>query len=280
VDDNAFLHNRGEVLRSVVLFLAFAAAALGATLRLYLKDGTYQLAREYQVLQDRVRYYSTERGEWEEVPLELVDLNRTKKEASETEEAIKADAKAQSEEDAAERAARKEVERVPVEAGVYYIHGDKLETVKVAESKVVNNKRRNVLKILSPVPLVSGKSTVELDGEASAMRVNEDRPEFYFRLSAEERFGLIKLTPKKGSRVVENLTIIPVTKEVVEEQQQVETFKKQVGDLLFKIWPVAALEPGEYALIQFTDGKVNLQVWDFGVARSRLSAGDAPEKRK
>ena len=72
---HGFLHNRGEVLRSAALFLAFAAAAVRRHPRLYLKDGTYQLAGEYQVQQDRVRYYSTERGEWEEIPLELVDLD-------------------------------------------------------------------------------------------------------------------------------------------------------------------------------------------------------------
>ena len=256
--------------------LCFALAAFGATVRLYLKDGTYQWAREYQVLQDRVKYYSTERGEWEEIPLEMVDLDRTRKESAEREDAIKAEAKAQSEEDAAERAARKEIERIPVEPGAYFIHGATLETMKLAESKVVNNKRRSVLKVITPVPMVAGKATVELDGEAAAMRITQDRPEFYLRLSAEERFGLVKLTPKKSVRVVENLSIIPVSKEVIEEQQQVETFKKQVGDLLFKIWPVKALEPGEYALIQFTEGKVNLQVWDFGVDSHRNPA----EKRE
>lgn len=258
------------MLSRVVVFIIFVAAAFGATLRLYLKDGTYQLAREYEVRQDRVRYYSLERSEWEEIPLEMVDLNRTKKEAAEHEETIRAEAKAQSEEDAAERAARLEVERIPVEAGVYYVHGEKLDAMKLAESKVVNNKRRSVLKAISPIPLFPGKATLELDGEAAAMRISEDRPEFYFRLAKEERFAIIKLTPKKAARVVENLQIIPVSKEIVEEQQEVETFKKQVGDLLFKIWPVKALEPGEYALVEFTpvedSGKsINTQVWDFGI---------------
>jgi hypothetical protein len=255
-----------RVYSSAVIFLWFAVAAFGATVRLYLTDGTYQMVREYEIKQDRVRFYSTERDEWEEIPLEMIDLKRTKKEVAEREAAVTSDAKAQSEEDAAERQAAKEVELVPAQDGVYYVHGDKLEPIKIAESKIVNNKRRSVLKALSPIPLVTGKQTLELDGETAPVHVTEKRPEFYFRLSAEERFGIIKLTPiKKGGRLVEKLEVIPVTKEVNETREEIATFKKQVGDLLFKIWPENDLEPGEYALIQYTEGKVNPQVWDFSV---------------
>ncbi len=45
-----------------------------------------------------------------------------------------------------------------------------------------------------------------------------------------------------------------------------ETFRKQVGDGLFKIWPEKPIEPGEYAVVEYTEGKVNMQVWDFFVA--------------
>jgi len=34
---------------------------------------------------------------------------------------------------------------------------------------------------------------------------------------------------------------------------------------LFKIWPEKPLEPGEYALLQYTESKVDPQVWDFSV---------------
>ena len=49
-----------------------AAGLLGAaTVRLYMKDGSYHSVREYETKGDRVRYYSTERSEWEEIPLDL-----------------------------------------------------------------------------------------------------------------------------------------------------------------------------------------------------------------
>jgi hypothetical protein len=248
--------------------LFFAAAAFGGTIRLYLKDGTYQLASEYKVVKDRVSYLSSEREEWEELPLELVDLDRTKKEAAQHEVDLKADAKAQAEEDAAERLASRQVEQIPSDPGVYYIHNDKLEAIKVAESKIVGNKKRQILKVLSPVPIIAGKSTLEIDGDSSSTNITEPRPEFFFRLSTFERFAIIKLAPtKKGSRVVENINMVPVTKEVMQEFKEVGTFKKQEGDNVYKIWPEADLEPGEYALVEYTEGleTINTQVWDFKI---------------
>ena len=47
--------------------------------RLVLKDGTFQIVREYQLQGDRVRYYSVERSDWEELPAALVDWDATKK---------------------------------------------------------------------------------------------------------------------------------------------------------------------------------------------------------
>lgn len=254
----------------LALFLLFAAAAFAGNVRLYLKDGTYQLTSEYKVLQDRVHYLSAEREEWEDIPLELVDLDRTKKEAAQHEADLKADAKSQAEEDAAERAVVRQVEQIPSDPGVYYIHGDKLEAIKAADSKIVNNKRRDILKVLSPIPLVSGKATLEIDGDTAPKQISEVRPEFFFRLSEFESFGIVKLTPtKKGSRVVENINIIPVSKQIVQEMQKVETFKKQEGDNVYKIWPEKNLDSGEYALVEYTEDldHINTQVWDFKIVK-------------
>ncbi len=248
---------------TILLSLLLALSAFAATARLYLKDGTYQIVREYKVENDRVRYYSTERGEWEEIPLDMVDLKRTEGEVKDREAALKADTQALEAEDKAERAERAEIARVPEQAGVYLIEGANLRTLKAAETKVVTNKGRSVLKVLSPVPIVAGKATVELDGVSSPNPVSTSQPEFYFRMANQERFSLVRLTPKKNARIVQKWSIIPVTKEIVEEQDEVGTFKRQLGEGLYKIWPIKPLNAGEYAVVEYTEGKGNVQVWDF-----------------
>ncbi|HYO81592.1 MAG TPA: hypothetical protein VES20_09335, partial [Bryobacteraceae bacterium] len=152
------------------------------------------------------------------------------------------------------------------EAGVFHVTGEKVHTLTQAESKVVNNKRRSILKAVTPIPMIAGKSTVELDGVKAAWTVPGTRPEFYIRMADEERFAIIRLIPGKATRVVQKWDIIPVTKEIVETTDTVETFKQQLAPALYKIWPTKPLTAGEYAVVQYTEGKGNIQVWDFSVA--------------
>lgn len=253
-----------------LLFFAVCFLASAENVKLYLKDGSYQLVREYHLENDRVRFYSVERDDWEEVPASLVDLTKTKAVIKEREDEIRENASEQAAENKAERDARREVASVPIEPGVYLIDDSvtppKLTPLKVGESKVVNNKRRSVLKLLSPVPLVTGKATLELDGPHASQGTANRSPEFYIRLSDEERFGIVRMGDHKGNRVVEKLTIEPVVNETEQQPDLVDIFRQQVGDDLFKIWPQKPLDPGEYAVVQYSVEKLDMQVWDFFVA--------------
>src|SRR5271157_1435615 len=84
-----------------LLLLVFTGWA--ANLKLYLKDGSYHVVREYQVQSDRVHYYSVERSQWEDIPLDLVDLKRTEAEVADRQAQLEKDAKAVAEEEKAER---------------------------------------------------------------------------------------------------------------------------------------------------------------------------------
>lgn len=252
--------------RSIRLGLLLAGVLAGATVKLYMKDGTYHIAREYKIQNDRVSYFSTERGEWEELPLELVDLKKTETEAKAREESIKEDVKAIAEEEKFEREREKEIDRVPKDAGVYFTPtANEMKPIPAAEVKFVNNKRRSVLKVMSPIPIVAGETIVELDGLESKNVFHETRPEFFIRLSQEERFTILKLTPLKNVRIVEKLEKVPVAEEIIEKQEEVEIFRQQLDDGLYKIWPTKPLPPGQYAVAEYTTGKGTIQVWDFSV---------------
>jgi len=247
-----------------LVLLVFTAWA--ANIKLYLKDGGYHLVREYQVQTDRVHFYSVEREEWEDIPLDMVDIKRTESEAAARKATIEHDTKVLDEEAALERAMQKEILKIPQDPGVYWLQDDNAKPLKLAESVVHSDKKREVLKVLSPVPIISGKAVLEIEGAHSQNVFTNPEQEFYIQLSETQRFGMCKLTPKGSVRIVENLIYMPVTKEVEEEPAIVDIFRQQMTkDGLYKIWPKEKLAPGEYAVIEYTAGKVNIQVWDFAV---------------
>ena len=252
--------------RFLSLFLILVAVVFAQSFKLYLKDGTFHVVREYQVKGDRVRFYSVERSEWEEIPVALLDLKRTESENSARKAKMEQEAKIISEEDKARRELQNEIMKIPQDPGAYMLENNQLRIFRAAESKVHTNKGRSVLKVLSPVPLIAGKATVEVDNPHSLNIIKDPRPEIYLQLSADERYGIIKLKPKGEVRIADRLSIVPVTKEVIDEIDEVPIFRKQLTEnWLYKIWPEEPMENGEYAVVQFTPGKVDMQIWDFAI---------------
>ena len=250
-------------MRVLALLLVTATLLVASTFKLYLKDGDYQMVREYKVEGDRVSYYSTERGQWEQIPLALCDLSKTEAERQKTAQQLQKNTRLEDEEEKPERTQRREMERIPMNAGAYYVETDQVRTLAYAESTFVKDKKRTVLQKISPVPMVPGKATVQIKGEHAAFIVHQDLPEFYIRLEQQDKFGIVQVTPTKGVRVVENVGIAPVTNENIENAKEIAVFQRQLMDGLYKVWPEKSLAPGEYALVEYVGEDADLRIWDF-----------------
>jgi hypothetical protein len=170
--------------------------------RLILKDGSYQIVRKYEIVGDRVRYISLERGgDWEELPVDLIDWNATRKwerdHASQPEEeaspAMKEAADIDKEE-AAERAEqlarRPEVAKgleLPDEDGVFVLDAfqgtpELVELVPV--DLALNAKNRHGLSTLNP--MAGAKASLELSGQHAKVHLHVNDPSIYLALAASD----------------------------------------------------------------------------------------------
>jgi len=176
----------------------------GANHRLILKDGTYQLVRKYEVVGDRVRYISVERGgDWEELPLDLIDWEATRKwERDHTPHTDDASAGAPSpamkeaaaidKEEAAERDEEKarmpEVAKgleLPNEDGVFVLdtYQGTPELVELLPTELnANTKSKHGLSTFNP--LAGQKASLELDGAHAKIHLHVNDPAIYLSLEA------------------------------------------------------------------------------------------------
>jgi hypothetical protein len=252
--------------RLCIALLILGCALCAANFKLYMTDGSYQLVNEYKVEPDRVRFYSVERSEWEEVPLDMVDLKRTKADAAAKEQQAAKDTRMLTEENEARQALRTEIKRVPQDPGVYWFEGEKTYHLNACESTLHTDKGREIWRRLSPLPTVPGAATLEIKSPHSEHIFSDAAPEFYIQLSDQEGFGIVRVTSKKDIRVVATVTIEAMTKEVQEEWALMDIIQQQLTpDGLYKFWPKTDLAAGEYAVIEYTPNKMNAQIWDFSI---------------
>lgn len=261
-------------------------------MKLILTDGSFQIVREYQRNGDRVRYYSVERGAWEELPASLVDWDATAK------------AKEGQEKDSAELVAKvhkqEEMKRMdnvtdidaslrvgdgaflPSGEGMFAVEGKSVRIMDQAGAALRADKKRVLEQILSPVPMVPGKENVMLQGTRATFRLKSSTVEFYLREAPPD--------PEHDSAIQHNRRpnesgpdVQLVRAKVVRNGRQLESvstlFGQTVGEKIDVVsvqrWDVAPnvyrftlsrpLPPGEYALAEVLEDGLNLYVWDFGV---------------
>jgi hypothetical protein len=284
---------------ALLLFCAHATFSQNLAKRLILKDGSYQLATQWEIKGERVRYLSAERNEWEEVPKSMVDWEATEKYAKDraagapAPEAVALDKELEAER-LADEARSPHVApglRLPDEGGVVLLDTfqSQPELVELQQSggEINRNMKGNILRSVIN-PIASAKQTIELPGPHAKIQAHAALPTVYVNVEQQEqgaeastlpqqaqkpqepqepwdRFRIVRMQSKEGKRIVGDIKIAIYGK-VSQEQKLVPTTAEKLTGGWVKVTPTAALTPGEYAIVEMLgkDG-MNLYVWDFGV---------------
>jgi hypothetical protein len=243
--------------------------------KLVLTDGTFQLAREYKIEGDRVRYWSIERSDWEEIPTSLVDWDATHKaEAEQAQEAAALKAKMRAT-DIMERTKDIDVDRsleikpgvfLPDGIGFYSLEDKFIYEMKQSVAVAKRSTGREIEKIMTGVPLIPSKQTLEIPDEHAALRLTTQEPEFFMRPADDRtpRFRLLHAQIKNGHRVLDKVSIYFTGEENHKTTDiEVQTWTPARG--VFRYTVSKRLEPGEYAFVEMTTEGINGYVWDFGI---------------
>jgi hypothetical protein len=244
--------------------------------KLILADGTFQMVREYHREGDRVRYYSLERSAWEEIPATLVDWMATEKAAVEQNAQQEKLAQQIAESEKAARFADLNVDTsfevrpgifLPDAAGFYVIDGNKVAAMQQEKAEVHTEKGRAVAKIVTGMPLISGKQDMEIPGKQAKLRIHTGDAEFYFRTAdqREPHLTLLHATVKGEKRALEVITTNLAGQQKV-KGREVSLLQWDAARGLYRFTVDQALDSGEYAIIETTSSEgQSMYVWTFGV---------------
>jgi hypothetical protein len=284
-----------------------AVPALPRGKKLVLKDGSFQLVRDYQRTGERVRYLSAERGDWEEIPAAMVDWDATGKAA----------AAERSEEDAlakkihAQEQAQKIETIMDVDAslqvspgvflppgeGMFLIDGKSVKPLEQVGSQIKTDKKQYLKRVLSPIPIIPSKQNVQILGSRASIRVTSGQAEFYLREAPPDPDRTTPIV--KSSRPGESGPEVELVRAAVKgDKRQLESIKSLFGEhheeqrntISIQRWEIAPtvfrftlsepLPPGEYALAEILPDGMNLFVWDFGVDPATGAKPATPLKKK
>jgi hypothetical protein len=274
--------------------------------KLLLKDGTFQLARSYERVGERVRYLSAERGDWEEIPAAMVDWEATAKaevaderEAEALAKKIRAQEQAQRIETVLDVDASLQVAPgvfLPPGEGMFVVDGKSVRLLEQVGSEIKTDKKQFLKQVLSPIPIVPGKRNVQIPGARAKTRVRNTQTEFYLR---EAPADPDRTTPiVKSSRPGESGPDVELVRATVKgDKRQLASIKSLFGEqettraaISIERWEIAPtvfrftlsqpLEPGEYALAEILPDGLNLFVWDFGVDAATAANTGSPKAKK
>jgi hypothetical protein len=258
--------------------------------RLVLKDGTFQVVREYQRNGDRVRYFSMERGDWEELPSSLVDWDATAQAASDAGKASAAEVeKIHKQEEAKRMDNVADIDAsLQVGLGVFLPEGEGMFVVEEKSVRVLDQAgtqvKSSVLRTAGQimVPVVPGKKTIVLPGAHATVRLRTITPEFFLReppfdpdapsaIQRSSRPGesgpeveLLRVKVGRNSRQIESIGTL-LGEEISVNRNSVSIQEWEVAKNVYRFTLSESLLPGEYVLAEMLPDGLNLFVWDFGV---------------
>ncbi len=244
--------------------------------KLLLKDGNFQLVREYKIDGDRVRYYSLDTSQWEEMPAALVDWDATKN--AETEEARR-DAAVIAKVDTQEKARNTELKLdidasleaapgvfLPPGEGLFAFDGKAILPLTQAATAANLSKKQLLKQVLVPVPIVPTRQTVSIAGARAHLRLKNGQPEFYMRTAdgREPEMDLVRVHVHGDTRQVENLDQLFGQTRATRDSISMQQWALAPGVSRYTL--SQSLAPGEYVFMEIVQGQErSLFVWDFGV---------------
>src|SRR6266704_903866 len=275
--------------------------------KLVLKDGSFQLVRDYQRTGERVRYMSAERGDWEEIPAAMVDWDATAKAAAEEhseEDAlakkIHAQEQAQKLETVLDVDASLQVAPgvfLPPGEGMFLIDGKSVKPLEQVGSEIRTDKKQYLKQVLSPIPIVPNKRNVQIPGTRASIRVTVGQAEFYLReappdpdrttpIVKSSRPGesgpeveLVRASVKGNKRQLESIKSL-FGEQIEEKRNTISIQRWEIAPTVFRFTISEPLPPGEYALAEILPDGMNLFVWDFGVDPGTGAKPTTPLKEK
>ncbi len=290
---------------AVFALMVCASLAQTNTKRLILKDGSYQLATKWEVKGERVRYFSAERADWEEVPNSMVDWAATDKYQQDRASGklpveglkLNKEDEAEDEQEALNSPYVVPGLRLPRDGGIWLLdnYQSQPELVELPQSngEVNRNTKRNILRSAIN-PIAGSKQTIELDGPHASVSTHATLPSVYISVGEEDstttsspaenvtkkeaeskkpkeqalpwdRFRIVKLQSRQDKRIVGDIKIAIYGKASQEQNLVASTSEKLTGDWV-KLTPTSNLAGGEYAVVEMLGQQgINLYVWDFRV---------------
>src|SRR5437868_11070997 len=175
-----------------------SASAQQLAKRLILKDGSYQLSTQWEVKGDRVRYFSAERGEWEEVPKSMVNEASTDKQEKDpasgkpAPEAVELHKDLEAERQA-EEAKTPHVApglQLPDSGGVVLLdtfqNQPQLDELHQSGGELKKNMKGNILRAAIN-PIASAKQTIEIPGPHAKVHPHITLPSIYVNVDQQDQ---------------------------------------------------------------------------------------------